>query len=196
MEGAPEGQLKTALSKIFSSLGYELNLEILSLKRIQQEIKIGRIEGTISPVADFLPSSTYHSKNPIGVVSLHCFYKTKERTVSIFLHMKNKTIGLMKGLSYLGEKERLKKQFPKLKIVEARSRIQLLKLLQSGRIDVILDYKKPLDEALKNVRFDELYSEEIATAPVYFHISRKFKQAPLVMKQFNHAFFKNLSQEN
>ena len=124
--------------KIFKNLGFEIDIEDMSLARVLESIKLGVIDGTFSiPMTDEMEKYMYFSSEPISI-GIDGFLYRRDRLSEKNLYVpSNLTCGYVYGYAY----EDILKGETSLHLASIPDNESGVKALLAGRIDVFATNK-------------------------------------------------------
>ncbi len=132
-----------------------------------------------------------YSKNPITSIELriHGFGDTPIPTS--MAELRGTQLGLIRGFNYGGKLKTLTDSENEKYVTIIDSHSSALLMLQNGRIDFLLDYKSPIDSALKNSPMPGIRHTILEKLDLYFVLNKNRPNALEIMTLIE-ASFKSL----
>jgi polar amino acid transport system substrate-binding protein len=135
-----DGQLQGITPRLVQAAlklrGIEVRYEVLPFSRCMRDATVGRLAACFnaSITAENKASYQWHP-TPLFVEELGIFAKKRTGTSALTSRdLEGKTVGITRGYTYPSEVTRN----PRIRLVEASSDLQLMKLLQAGRLEFAL----------------------------------------------------------
>lgn len=103
----------------------------------------------------------------------------------------NKGLIIIRGYSYGGYLDFLKKKKLNLTFHETRNHESALKMMQANRAQFLLNYIEPVEAITKNSSFDKLYLNKINSIETFFMVSKKLPDGDIILKKLEAGYLKN-----
>ncbi len=168
------------LKATFSLSNQKIKTTFFPWKRALVLAKSGEYDGLCSCSYTKERESDFYFSDEIGRNSIG-LYSLKEISIKNLSDLKNLKVGVVRGYSL---EDDLKKY--KIDFVSSPSELNLLKMLEIKRIDVIYSFKVVISELLKTNSFDDKFVyTETSSAPYFTCFSKKSKKSKDLLRHFN-----------
>lgn len=106
-------------------------------------------------------------------------------------YLKNKSLIVIKGFSYGGYVDELKKLNLGITFHETRNHESAIKMLHAKRAEYLLNYVEPMNFVIKkNHQEQQTYSHKLKTLDTYFAVSKKHPNAEAILHKLESGFLK------
>jgi len=110
--------------------------------------------------------------------------------------LEHKSIIIIRGYTYGGWIEYIKKPNNQISFVETTSHESGLNMLKLGRGDYLLDYKAPVEYTLRTLEMSKVTVNYLSTFPVKFTVSRQHPKAQQLLDNLEASHRQLLAQED
>jgi polar amino acid transport system substrate-binding protein len=181
------GIWKVELDRKLKTLGHTAVYAHYPPPRLARNIIQGKTDVTISAHHIAVDDHVHYSDRPIAEITLNAYHKPDRPTVKSVADMKGKSVIVIRGYAYNGRIKYLRDPKNNITVIDAVSHIEAIRRLQNGKADYLLDYRLPVEAALKaaHVPEHEISINEISRYSVYFVVSKKTKDAARLANQLN-----------
>lgn len=168
------------LQQVFLLSKQKIETTFFPWKRALLLAKSGEYDGLCSCSFTKNRKKDFYFSDEIGRNSIG-LYSLKNLSIKDLAELKKLKVGVVRGYSLEEDLKKLKIEF-----VSSPSELNLLKLLELNRIDVIYSFKVVISELLKTNSFhDKFVYTETSSAPYFTCFSKKSKKSKVLLKQFN-----------
>lgn len=173
--GAIEGLIEQEVAKlvipqIYSNIGYEISVTSGPANSIENKLALGFLDGEILRIFDYGEGNENVVRVPTPYYQLETMpfiRKDSGVEVNTIEDLKKYRIGVVKGVKHT---QKVTEGHPK--VVMLSKTTQLLKLLEKGKVDVVLTNTIDGILALEKLKLDNVEPSEnaIATEPLYHYL--------------------------
>ncbi len=187
--GNPEGILIDLAGKVFPEAGYEWGAVSYPVKRLVEYLISGDLDiwMGLKTLPDFI-GNTYIWDEIVASLFLNAYTMGDNLPVIKKEDLAGKSVIILRGYSYGGWIHYIKDKKNNVAYVKANKHLSALKMLQAKRADYLLDYREPIDRALKNISMSELKHNQISSLPCYFIVSKKVKDGVDIINRLEKVF--------
>lgn len=188
-DGKPAGELLDLGQRALEEAGYSWEAKHYPANRLASYMGTGEVDLFlgISTVPGF-EGNTIAGEKTIAHIELRAYAKGDAPVIERWEDLRGKTVIILRGYSYGGWIGEILDPANGINALEVDEHEQALKVLNLGRGDILLDYKSPVDTALRQVEVPDLQSTLISLLNCKFVVSRKTPQAQKVLTDLEAAF--------
>lgn len=186
--GKPAGEGIELTQSVAREAGYELEWREYPLGRIYHSFQNGLIDlwpGS-SGVPAIQPYTLETRKAPGMSTRLYAYHLEPTPGVQSLEQIQNRRLILIRGYTYLNKLDKLREA--NQDIVVAPNHRSGLRLLALNRGDYLLDFGRPLEEAAKSVRVENLQRSLLDEWRLALVVSKKLPDAQAVVERLDQAF--------
>jgi len=168
-----------------------LNYQLLSFPAKRTYVNLG--SGIIDLHGGLKRNVNYHdqviySKNLIGAIELR-IYGLGDTSLPVSLtELTGKRLGIIRGFNYNGYLATLTDPNSKNHVTVINSHSSALLMLQNGRIDLLLDYKSPVDSELQIRPIAKIRHNTLEKLDLYFVLNKNRPNAVAIMNLLDASF--------
>jgi len=191
-KGVTKGPWVDLLKKNLTTFGYRPVFESFAPPRLAKNVILGRTDITISAHHIAVDDHVFYSKYPVAEIVLNAYHKKNSPPFTSITALKGKTVILIRGYAYNGMIKQLHDPKNAIKLEEVVFHTDAVKRLKAGHVDYLLDYRHPVQEAMKKTLIDPktFVYEEVSRYSTYFVVSKKFKNAKELVQKLNETLKK------
>jgi len=186
--GKPQGVLLDIGRTIFDELNFSYKETPYPTRRLFKALESGMADIWFGIRIPKLKASAVIGEQPIFTIQLNIYGLNETPAPSSKEELKGKKVVILLGYTYSDWGAYIRDKSNGVKYVEAKSHQQALRLLKTGRFDYLLDYRYPLDSALKKVPVENLTQKTIARLPVFIYVSRRAKSPVQLSSQLDSTY--------
>lgn len=123
-----------------------------------------------------------YSINPVSYIELRIYALPGQEIPHTAAHLVSRRIAMIRGYGYGGLRPLLLSAKNKSFVTELNTHKNALAMLQSGRIQYLLDYKKPVETTLRKYAFEDFDYYTLSKIPTYFIVSKASKNPTELMQ--------------
>lgn len=190
IDGVPVGTMIDLVSDI--ALDQRLDVAFINppTSRLYKALVHGNIHLWVgSPFTRSLQGKILYTKNPVTHADLYLFAR-KDHPIPPLEALRGKSLIVLEGYQYGTLLERITSLHKDMLILPARSRETAFDLLEKGRADYFLDYRRP-----NLTVFGEYSSREIQSFDIHLIVSRKAPQPELLLEKLEQGLSNIAYQE-
>ena len=193
----PDGLIVNRIITAIERAGYTWDAESFPGKRLFRNIARGYTDIFIGIKGiPMLRTTTYTGRIPIGKIEMRIYYIGNKKPIFKKEDLKGKSVILVRGYGYTDGKLQswtnyIKDRDNKIIYEEARGNLNAFEKLKARRAAYLLEYKLPALQTLKKIYIPNLKYNTIHSANIYIIISKKTKNARIVLKKIQREFRKN-----
>lgn len=187
--GKPDGLLIDLASKVYPRAGYEWSALSYPVKRLAEYLGSGNID--IWMGLKTLPSfieKTHTGNEVIAELLLNAYTIGVKPPITKKEHLTGKSVIIMRGYSYGGWVNYIMDKNNNVSYIKANKHSSALKMLKANRADYLLDYKEPIEMALKEVPITGLKLNNISALPCYFVVTKQLPDGAEIIKKLETVF--------
>lgn len=184
------GVWKKTLDQKLSALGITPVYRRYPPPRLAQNIIFGKTDLTVSAHHIMVDKHVYYSERPVSQITLNVYRKKDCPPIQTLKDLAGKSLLLIRGYAYDGRIRFLSDPVNQVSIVKAASHNEAVRQLTMGKVDYLLDYQKPVENALKrnNIAPDTFAADTLSTYNTYFVVSKQTKNAKQLIKALNTGY--------
>lgn len=192
-QGRPAGVIIDITSKTLKKAGYEWTARSLPAKRMARMLTEGKIQLWIglATLPEF-KNKTLVGKSVVKKLTLRAYTIDEKKPVIKKEDLRNQTVLLLRGYSYGGWINFIKKPLNQVKFIEFDSHENAFKGLQffskNSADCYLLDYKYPSETVLKETNIPNLLFNDISSFDIHFVVTRQMDNAGTVLDRIETAF--------
>ena len=188
--GQAKGVLAEVVENVFSRANVKYEMYENPNRRASQLVNDGRLTFSIAPTFVLNnPGDFLIGKNTIATIELAVFWHGDTAPVSKIDELVGHSIILMSAYRYDGLREFADNRANKVTIaVNAENHLSALQALKAGRGDYLIDYRKPIEDALSKEPIASLRSTTISEFEMKFIILRSAFNAEAIMARLEKAY--------
>lgn len=155
--------------------------------RLAQNMIFGKTDLTVSAHHIAVDKHVYYSKHPVSRITLNVYRKKDRAPIKALSDLVGKSIILIRGYAYNGRIRFLSDPVNRITVIKAASHNEAVRQLAMGKVDYLLDYQKPVENALarNNIAPDSFTADTLSTYNTYFVVSKHTKNAKQLIKALN-----------
>lgn len=155
--------------------------------RLAQNMIFGKTDLTVSAHHIAVDKHVYYSKRPVSRITLNVYRKKDRPQIQALADLAGQSVILIRGYAYDGRIRFLSDPNNRITIVKAASHREAVRQLMMGKVDYLLDYQKPVKNALKrnNIAPDSFTADTLSTYNTYFVVSKHTEDAKQLIKTLN-----------
>ncbi|WP_426415394.1 substrate-binding periplasmic protein [Aestuariirhabdus sp. LZHN29] len=189
--GEPRGEIIDMARKVAELAGYELSAASFPPKRLEKNLVEGRIDLWIGlDTFARMKANTLSSKTVVSTIELRAYHEADMAPIGDLKQLSGMRVGVYHGYSYGGWMSRIQDPASGIEPVVVRMRPNAAKMLESDRIDYLLDYRGPFESQVHPNVARNLEYEPLATYNLRFVVSKKHPQAYQLMSKLEGAWHK------
>lgn len=185
--GQFHGEAMDYLKRIFDKTDYKYSPHIYPIKRLLKYLYAGEIDLVFLPEGIVDPALVNFAEQSTSSLDIGLYYNKSSYKSSEFKDLNNKQIIVVKNYNYSGLLPKLQQKYPEMTISIASSPEATFKMLEIGRGDAVLAYKRITESTFilnKELRYKSLYSSKIY---MIFSPKSKHPNPDSMMKSLNIA---------
>jgi len=190
-QGNPEGIFIDIAEKVFREAGFRLEAVQLPTKRMAAYLGDGEIDVWmgLKTLPEF-EGKAYLGNSVLAELVLRAYMIGEKPYLHIKEDLKNKKIIVLRGYSYGGWIHYLKYPSNNIELLKADSHQAAFQMLNAGRADYVLDYRRPSEVVLQQTDITDIRFSDMAAFPCFFVVSKKLPQGQIILDLLEHAFQK------
>ena len=194
-DGTPEGIFIDIAEKVFCEAGFLLQAVQLPTKRMVAYLINGEIDVWmgLKTLPEF-EGKAYLGNSILAELVLRAYMIGGKPTLHVKADFKNKKIIVLRGYSYGGWIQYLESPFNNIELLTADSHYAAFQMLNAGRADYLLDYRRPSEAILQQMDITDIRFSDMAVFPCFFVVSKKLPQGQTILDRLE-AAFQNLKQK-
>lgn len=174
-----KGEAIKYISRICNKAGYSYAAYMYPVKRLLKYIETGEIDIAFIPEGLVNKEKTILANQRTSTLEIGLYYDKNKQPQIDLSDLNGKRIVVIKNYTYSGFLDKLKSLYPEIKTVIANDPSSTFKMLDYGRGDLVLAYRR-ITEASK-IPIDNLNFQSLHKADIYLAISPKSKHKNLSM---------------
>jgi len=188
--GNPKGLLIELAKMVLPKAGYKWTAHSRPTKRMANDIVTGDLDLWIglSTLPEF-EDTTFIGKPIVSTIELNSYWLGDKPAIHTKEDLSGKRVITLHGYSYGGWIKYI--QNPINNVIECRSfsHEQAVNMLKYGRCDYLLNYSGPMTNKLKSTPIDELNKNRISALEARFVVSKKTKNAQLLLESLVKSYY-------
>lgn len=188
--GNVQGIFAEMMEPVFKKANIEYTAFQNPNRRSKMLMEDGRFNFTIVPAFVIQHPENYLIGNEtVTIVEMHAFWVGDKKPIKDIPQLRGHSVALITGFTYAGARAFIESPGSGVSIsVDVEDHKRALKALSLGRADYMLGYKKPADNALKNMTISNLNSSILGKAKFRFVMHRSNYNADRIMQKIESAF--------
>ncbi len=187
--GKPEGMLIDLAAKVFPEAGYEWDAVSYPVRRLVEFLVSGDLDIWMGlKTLPVFKGKTYIGNEIVASLVLNAYTTGNNPPVIKKEDLSGKSVIILRGYSYGGWINYILDKKNNVSYIKANKHLSALKMLQAKRADYLLDYRDPIDRALKKFDLPELKHNQISSLPCYFIVSKKIKDGADVINRLETVY--------
>lgn len=173
-DGKPAGIFIELARTVFNRLGIDIESEIsYPTARLVRNMGNGDIDVWYGAMVPELEETAIYGKEPIGRIEMNIYAVENLPVVNRVEDLKGKRVITILGYGYGGWGRYLRDVKNGVECYQTKSHEIALDFLKTGRVDYLLDYTCPVNNALKTITVPGLVKKRLKILSCYFSVSRK-----------------------
>jgi len=183
------GVWKKTLDQKLSALGITPVYRQYPPPRLAQNIIFGKTDLTISAHHIMVDPHVFYSERPVSQITLNVYRKKDRPQIQSLKDLAGRSVILIRGYAYDGRIRFLSDPLNCITLIKAANHSEAVRQLTMGKVDYLLDYQKPVENALKrnNIAPDSFTADTLSTYNTYFVVSKQTKNAKRLIQDLNTA---------
>ncbi len=193
-QGQPAGYLVDIMLQVLDTAGYPYTVRPYPPNRMIRNMGLGTVDLWIGAITiPELNPHVLHSKHPVTDIHFHAYYTQDIGPITKPEDLQGKRVIIMRGYSYSGWTKYIVDPKNKIWHYQSDNHAHALLALSKGRGDVLLDYRRPVANAMQNSNFTNIRSNKVLSQPLYFLVSKKTPNAQAIVDHLDavHMQLKN-----
>ncbi len=152
-----------------------------------REVVHGDIDMLMVIQHPLLQGKTSYSQYPVDTMYLEAYHSKQHPSVSSIAALRNQRVALLRGYGYGGLLNQLLAPDNQLSITIADSHKQAFGLLAENKVDVVINYRRPSEQALSELQLNDVVASPIQSSEIFFAVSEKSGQNLQLVKALDQA---------
>jgi ABC-type amino acid transport substrate-binding protein len=184
----PDGCLIRLFDEIITKNGYTYDAVSYPGKRLHENLKTGLVQVWMG-IPQYAPKNeTYVGDAVIMTIVLGVYHLQSTPQIEAKEELMGKSVVILNGYSYGGIKEYITNPRNRIEYYSIESREQARQMLASGRVDYLLDYKRPMDATFNGNELSALAYKELASWPCHFVVSKRTPGAKALIRLLDESY--------
>ncbi len=179
------GTLSDKTHLIFDDLSLNYRELPLPTKRLFSKLKSGLIHIWCGIKIDAFKDNLFMGETALHYLTFNIYALNSPVKIRKKSDLKGKKVILLFGYNYDDWGKYIRDPQNNISYIEVKSHKAALKLLRGGRFEYLLNYQAPMKATIKLDPIDNLFSHNISRLPIVFNISKKVKNAELLLKNLD-----------
>jgi len=186
----PQGMLSDITHKVFNDLDLNFKEQSMPTKRLFSSLKKGRVQIWCGIKVDSLQTNVWSGNEVLHHLSLNLYSLSKSGDIAKKSDLKGKTIILLLGYSYGGWGQYIRNKKNEINFIDVKSHDDALRLIKTGRYQYLLNYRAPMNIALKKSPSSELKQQNISHLPIVFNVTKNMASSKLLLSRLDNSLAK------
>lgn len=188
-QGQPAGRIMQLTEKVAQRAGYKLEMRALPTARIYLYLKEGRTDlwlgvSQVPALKGYVVESRVH---PV-TIKLCAWHLPGTPPLKSLQGLRGHSVILINGYTYGGLAGRLMASGSGVSAFATTTHLSALQMLVRRRADYLLDYREPVEAALREHSLPPVQSTILKRRPAAYVFSRKLPHAKAVARAFDKAY--------
>jgi len=184
------GLLVNLQRQVLNELGYKYKVIGYSPERLYHNLADGKVQIWLGlPNTPLYRGKVHISKTHVAETILKAYYLKGQKPIRNFKDLKGQKVITIRGFGYAGIKDRLMKEID-IHPLEAPSHEAAFRMLKKQRAPYLLNYHRPVTDALTREPVENLESNVLQKIKVYFIVSKKLKEGKKLLKDMEGAYLR------
>jgi ABC-type amino acid transport substrate-binding protein len=186
----PQGMLIDITHKVFKDIDLSYKERSMPTKRLFSNLKKGRIQIWCGIKIKELQSKVWSGNEVLHHLSLNIYSLSKQVSIVKKSDLIGEKIILLLGYNYDGWGQYIRNKQNGVKFIDVKSHDDALRLLKTGRYKYLLNYRAPMNIALKKSPAPELTQKNISELPIVFNITKNMVNSKELLKRLDNSLAK------
>jgi len=171
----PHGLLIDITRKVFDELSLSYKERAMPTKRLFTSLKRGRVQIWCGIKIKELQDKVWSGSKALHHLSLNLYSLSEPMNKVKKSDLKGKKVILLLGYNYGGWGDYIRNKKNGVNFIDVKRHDDALRLLKKGRYQYLLNYRAPMNIALKKLPIPELKQSNINELPIVFNVTKSMK---------------------